>query len=112
MFAVETVMSVAAETQSSLTAVHFRYTVERPIVTTQISKFMFTVSFLNDAVDTTLSSREILKKLLVPELVKKLPAFNGIIKFNIVFRTAEHSPCPGTNKQTSQCSPQPANLFL
>jgi len=44
MFALETVMSVAVETQTSLIAVYFRYTVQRPVVTTQIPKFMFTIN--------------------------------------------------------------------
>jgi len=69
MFALETFRSVAVETQTSLTDVYFRYTVERPVVTTLISKFMFTIIFfLNRAVDTIPSSRGIRKKLLVPEL--------------------------------------------
>jgi len=63
MFALETVMSVAVETQTSLTAVYFRHTVERPVVTTQIYTFVFTVIFLNSAVDTIPPSRGIRKKL-------------------------------------------------
>lgn len=106
------VMSVAGETQTSPTAVYFRYTVKRPIITTQISKLMFTVIFLNSAVDTAPSSREIRKKLLVPELVKKLPAFNGIIKFNVVFRTAYTAPSCNKPIQFPTCQPLPLKSIL
>ena len=108
MFALETVVLEAFETQTSLQLRTLDTQLEGRLLQRRYPDLCLPL-FLNSAVDKTPSSREIHKKLTVPELVIKLPFFNGTIKFNTVFITAQHSsPCPATN----QSSPQTANLFL